>query len=91
MVFDAEAKSSNESLNSNLYAGPDLLNSLIGVLRFRKYRIAVVADVEAFHQVRLKPEDAVRFLWKNNPKSNPLHQMKSKRKHLAKFFLQLSL
>ena len=74
MVFDAAAKSSNESLNSNLYTGPDLLNSLVGVLlRFRRYRIAVVADVEAmFHQVRLRPEDAdaVRFLWKNNSESN---------------------
>ena len=46
MVFDAAAKSLNERLNSNLNAGPDLLNSLIGVLlQFRKY--AVFADVEA--------------------------------------------
>lgn len=73
MVFDAAAQSSGQSLNSNLFSGPDLLNSLLGVLlRFRKHKIAVVADIEAmFHQVRLKESDtnAVRFLWKDNPKS----------------------
>ena len=74
MVFDAAAKSSGQSLNTNLCTGPDLLNSLVGVLlRFRKYQIAVIADVEAmFHQVRLKPADAeaVRFLWKQDPSND---------------------
>ena len=73
MVFDAAAKSAGQSLNSNLSTGPDLVNSLVGVLlRFRKHKIAVTADIEGmFHQVKLKPSDtdAVRFLWKLDPSS----------------------
>lgn len=50
-----------------LLQGPDLNNSLIGVLmRFREEPVAVVADIESmFHQVRVDPEDcdALRFLW----------------------------
>ncbi|XP_066933420.1 uncharacterized protein [Clytia hemisphaerica] len=74
MVFDAAAQSHGESLNSNLYSGPDLLNSLLGVLlRFRRHRVAVVADIEAmFCQVRFKKADmdANRFLWRDDPKSH---------------------
>ena len=74
MVFEAAGKSSNESFNSNLYTGPDLLNNLFGVLlRFCRFRMAIVADLEAmFHQVQLKTgvADAVRFLWKSSPESN---------------------
>ena len=74
MVFDATAQSEGHSLNSNLFSGPDLLNSLLGVLlRFRKHKIAVVSDIEAmFCQVRLKHKDtdAHRFLWKDDPKSD---------------------
>lgn len=79
MVFDAASKSAGQSLNSNLRTGPDLVNSLVGVLiRFRKHRVAVTADIEGmFHQVRLKPPDteAVRFLWKEDPNSEdpPAH------------------
>jgi len=47
--------------------GPDLLNSLFGVLqRFRLYRVALSADIEGmFHQVRVPTadSDALRFLW----------------------------
>ena len=53
-----------------MLSGPDLLNSLIGVLL--RHRISVVADVEAmFCQVRLKNEDtdANRFLWRDDPNS----------------------
>ena len=50
-----------------LYKGPDLTNSLVGVLtRFREDRIAVMADIEAmFHQVRVPDRDStfLRFLW----------------------------
>lgn len=70
MVFEATGKSSNESFHSNL----NLLNSLFGVLlRFYRFRMAIVADLEAmFHQVQLKTgvADAVRFLWKSSPESN---------------------
>ena len=74
MVFDAAAQINGESLNSNLFSGPDLLNSLLGVLlRFRRHRVAVVADIEAmFCQVRLKDADtdANRFLWRDDPRSH---------------------
>ena len=67
VVFDCAAKYKGTSLNDNLIRGPDLMNSLIGVLmRFRKERVALVADVETmFHQVFVKPShvDALRFLW----------------------------
>ena len=58
------------SLNENLLTGPDLLNSLFGVLqRFRFHPVALVADVESmFHQVKV-PDincDALRFLWKED-------------------------
>ena len=47
--------------------GPDLTNSLIGVLlRFRQERIALVADIEAmYYQVRIPKmdQDLLRFLW----------------------------
>ena len=47
--------------------GPDLEKSLVGVLlRFRKERIAVTADVEAmFYQLQVAPhdQDALRFFW----------------------------
>ena len=51
VVFDAGAKSQSSSLNENLFKGPDLLNSLIGVLtRFRKEEFALSGDIEQmFH------------------------------------------
>ena len=67
VVYDSAAKSCGKSLNDFLMKGPDLMNSLVGVLlRFRKGRIAIVADIEAiFYQVRVSPHDldAMRFLW----------------------------
>ena len=81
VVFDAAATCKGKSLNTSLYTGPDLLNSLVGVLlRFRKNEIALVADIEAmFHQVKVTKADAdsLRFLWAENPlKENPeIHQM----------------
>ena len=72
IVFDAAAKSNGVSLNDNLMTGPDLLNSLFGVLqRFRLGSTALMADIEGmFHQVRVPKEDsdALRFLWKEAPK-----------------------
>ena len=67
IVFDCAAKYKNVSLNEKVLQGPDLTNSLIGVLcRFRSEPVALMADVEAmFHQVRVTAEDvnALRFLW----------------------------
>lgn len=67
VVFDCSAKCHGTSLNDQLLQGPDLTNSLVGVLsRFREERIALMSDIEAmFHQVRVRPSDcdALRFLW----------------------------
>jgi hypothetical protein len=67
VVFDCSAQNSGTSLNSVLLQGPDLLNSLVGVLcRFREKPIALVGDVEKmFHQFRVDPKDRdyLRFLW----------------------------
>lgn len=59
MVMDAAAKKNGVSLNENLLVGPDLLNSLTGVLmHFREQRAAIAADIEAmFHQVLVIEED----------------------------------
>ena len=70
VVHDCVATACNKSLNDFLMKGPDLVNSLVGVLlRFRKEQIAVTADVEAmFHQVQVAPrdQDALRFFWWQN-------------------------
>ena len=67
VVFDAAALHDGVSLNSPLRQGPDLMNSLLGVLlRFRQDPVALVADIEGmFNQVRVQPEDAdaLGFLW----------------------------
>ncbi|KAF4531529.1 hypothetical protein B566_EDAN019551, partial [Ephemera danica] len=82
VVFDCACQSQKVSLNSQLLTGPDIVNSLIGVLlRFRQYAYVVTADVESmFHQVKV-PEndrDAFRFLWweeGNYTKSIKLYRM----------------
>jgi len=67
VVFDAAALHDGVSLNSQLNQGPDLTNSLLGVLlRFRQERIVLAADIQSmFLQVKVPPEDAdaLRFLW----------------------------
>ena len=67
VVFDCAAKFQGISLNSQLLQGPDLNNSLVGVvIRFRQEQVALAADVEAmFHQVHVLDRDcdALRFLW----------------------------
>ena len=67
VVFDCSAKYRGSSLNDQLLQGPDLTNTLVGVLtRFREEPVAFMADVEAmFYQVRVQPEDCkyLRFLW----------------------------
>ena len=59
IVFDCAAKQAGESLNDSFMSGPDLMNSLAGVLtRFRKEPVALVADVESiFHHVLVNHSD----------------------------------
>lgn len=67
IVFDCAAKYEDVSLNNQLLQGPDMTNTLVGVLiRFRQDPIAFLADIEAmFCQVRVSPEHRkfLRFLW----------------------------
>ena len=67
VVFDCSAKYHGTSLNGLLLQGPDLTNTLVGVLtRFREEPIALTADIEKmFYQVRVPSTDcdALRFLW----------------------------
>ena len=67
IVFDCSMKTSGRSLNDYLLTGPNMANSLVGVLlRFRIERIAVVGDIaKMFNMIRLAEEDRdfYRFLW----------------------------
>ena len=67
VVFDCSARFKGTSLNDLLMKGPDLTNSLQGVLkRFRQDHVAVMADIqEMFYQVRVPECDRsfLRFLW----------------------------
>ncbi|XP_077080710.1 uncharacterized protein LOC143733040 [Siphateles boraxobius] len=70
VVFDSSAQYDNVSLNDVLLKGPDLNNTLVGVLmRFRFDPYAVMADVEQmFHNflVREDHRNYLRFLWFKN-------------------------
>ncbi|XP_035988362.1 uncharacterized protein LOC118560918 [Fundulus heteroclitus] len=67
IVFDSSAQYTGVSLNNVLLTGPDLNNTLIGVLlRFRTESIAVMADIQQmFHcfMVREDHRNFLRFLW----------------------------
>ncbi|XP_056409269.1 uncharacterized protein LOC130324954 [Hyla sarda] len=67
VVFDSSAKHKGISLNDVLLSGPDLNNTLLGVLiRFRKELVAVTADVQQMFYcflVREDHRDYLRFLW----------------------------
>lgn len=67
VVFDCSAKTGNLCLNDLLVKGPNLTNSLVGVLlRFREGPVAFTCDVDSmFHRVRLPAADSnmLRFLW----------------------------
>ena len=66
-MFDCSAKCHGTSLNDQLLQGPNLTNSIVGVLsRFREEQITLMSDIKAmFHQVQVRASDcdALRFLW----------------------------
>lgn len=79
VVFDCGASYGGTSLNEQLLQGPNLTNSLVGVLlRFRQDNVAAMGDIESmFYQVRVPDEDAsfLRFLWwENGDTSKPLKE-----------------
>ncbi|XP_072321671.1 uncharacterized protein [Eucyclogobius newberryi] len=73
VVFDSSSKYEGVSLNDTLLSGPDMNNTLLGVLtRFRKEPVAITADVQQMFYcftVSEKHRDFLRFLWfeDNNP------------------------
>ncbi|XP_068238416.1 uncharacterized protein [Palaemon carinicauda] len=81
VVFYCSAKFEGVSLNDVLLQGPNLTNSLTGVLiRFRQEVYAFIGDIEAmFFQIKIPPEnqDYVRFLWWPNGDINrPLEEFR---------------
>ena len=83
VVFDSAAESSGVSLNKMLLSGPDLTNSLIGILlRFRIGSVAFTVDIEQmFHSFFVSTEhrDFLRFFWhkENDPNKEVVeHRMK---------------
>ena len=67
VVFDGSCSFLGKSLNGALLSGPDLNDSLIGVLRrFRERPIAVACDIEKmFYRFAVDSDhrDFLRFLW----------------------------
>ncbi|XP_062585367.1 uncharacterized protein LOC134247040 [Saccostrea cucullata] len=77
VVFDSSAKYQDVSLNSVLLQGPDLLNSLVGILfRFRQEKVAITMDVQhMFYNFKVPEEQRcyLRFIWhQNNDFNQPL-------------------
>ena len=73
VVFDASAKSdSGISLNDTLMVGPTVHPPLLDVLlRFRIYRIALVADVSKMYraiELTQSDRDFHRFVWRTDPR-----------------------
>lgn len=75
ITFDLAAEVDGVSVNSMLLKGPDVYNSIVGVLfRFREYSVAVTGDIqEMFLRVKLISEDhcSLRFLWRNCESREP--------------------
>lgn len=78
IVFDASLKYNGTSLNSVLWKGPDLANSLVGVLlRFRDQLVAVSGDIEKMYYMIDVPEaerNYLKFFWfeSNDISSEPV-------------------
>lgn len=75
VVFDASAKTSSvESLNDQLLVGPTIQEDLLGILvRWRKHRIAISADVEKmYRKIRVRDKDTYfqKMLWRNDENEN---------------------
>ena len=67
IVFNCPVRFRGSSLNDQLLQGPDLTNSLFGVLlRWRQEPIAIMSDIEAmYYQVRIHDDDCdmLRYIW----------------------------
>ena len=69
IVFSSSANYHGHILNEYYAKGPNMLNSLLGVLlRFREERFAVIGDIsKMFHSIETTNVDPMthRFLWRN--------------------------
>ena len=67
IVWNASMRYKGTSLNDQIHQGPDLTNTLIGVLlRFRQERVAFMADIRSMYNMTLVDKDdrdVLRFLW----------------------------
>ncbi|KAK3737628.1 hypothetical protein QZH41_006460, partial [Actinostola sp. cb2023] len=85
-VFNFSSRYQGQSLNDRIYNGPDLLNSLTGVLtRFRTGNICLAADVsDMFLQMQVKAEDekSLRFLFRESS-DQPIETYKCVRRPLG--------
>lgn len=89
VVFDSSACHHGVSLNNVLLTGPNLNNSLLGVLmRFRKERVAVTADIKQMFHCFLVREDHrnfLRFLWhRNNNTKEPIMEYRMRVQPIAR-------
>ena len=78
IVFNSSASFKGKRINDFWAKGPDMLNSMIGVLlRFREEVVAFQGDIsKMYNSVRLKPveQHTHRFLWRNmETHRNPDH------------------
>ncbi|TKS65719.1 hypothetical protein D9C73_028275 [Collichthys lucidus] len=83
IVFDSSAECEGTSLNNVLLSGPDLNNTLLGVLlRFSKDPVAITADVQQMFYcfvVRSDHRDYLRYLWyEDNDLSKPVVEYRMK-------------
>ena len=65
VVFNSSQKFKGTSLNACLSLGPDVMNSLQGImLRFREHKVAAAGDIrKMFYCVRIALEDQMCQLW----------------------------
>lgn len=83
VVFDSSAPYDGVSLNDVLLTGPDMNNTLLGVLiRYRKETVAFSADIEQmFYAFLVREEDRnfLRFLWfQDNDLSKNIQEFRMK-------------
>ncbi|XP_063603426.1 uncharacterized protein LOC134779294 [Penaeus indicus] len=78
IVFNSSASYMGQKLNDFWAKGPDILNSLLGVLfRFRQNNIAIAGDIaKMYHTVKLSTMDehTHRFLWRDLDDNRPPDQ-----------------
>ena len=78
IVFNSSASYMGQKLNDFWAKGPDIVNSLIGVLfRFRQDNVAIVGDIsKMYHTVKISEldEHTHRFVWRDLDTNRPPDQ-----------------